>query len=83
MVLEFRMITTYPLRARFWNMSSLYDDRPEDHADAAAGRPPPPAGAATIAASVLMEGRREIVILHAGQRYRLRITANDKLILTK
>ncbi|MCJ2056413.1 hemin uptake protein HemP [Methylobacterium sp. J-048] len=31
----------------------------------------------------LLQGRREIVIRHAGQRYRLRITANDKLILTK
>ncbi|WP_238278110.1 MULTISPECIES: hemin uptake protein HemP [Methylobacterium] len=30
-----------------------------------------------------MQGRREIVILHAGEPYRLRITANDKLILTK
>lgn len=26
---------------------------------------------------------REAVILHNGDRYRLRITANDKLILTK
>ncbi|MEH3148411.1 MAG: hemin uptake protein HemP [Methylobacterium frigidaeris] len=31
----------------------------------------------------LMRGRRELTILHAGERYRLRITANDKLILTK
>ncbi|WP_407518809.1 hemin uptake protein HemP [Methylobacterium oryzisoli] len=30
-----------------------------------------------------MSGRREVIILHAGERYRLRITANDKLILTK
>jgi hemin uptake protein HemP len=28
-------------------------------------------------------GGREAVILHQGERYRLRITANDKLILTK
>ncbi|SDR53163.1 Hemin uptake protein HemP [Rhizobiales bacterium GAS191] len=26
---------------------------------------------------------KEAVIVHGGQRYRLRITANDKLILTK
>lgn len=26
---------------------------------------------------------REAVILHKGERYRLRVTANDKLILTK
>ena len=31
----------------------------------------------------MMNGQREIVIVHAGLRYRLRITANDKLILTK
>jgi hemin uptake protein HemP len=36
-----------------------------------------------IEAASLLRGRREIVIRHAGQRYRLRITANDKLILTK
>jgi hemin uptake protein HemP len=31
----------------------------------------------------LFGGRREIVIVHAGQEYRLRITRADKLILTK
>ncbi|MBN9063133.1 MAG: hemin uptake protein HemP [Rhizobiales bacterium 65-9] len=31
----------------------------------------------------LVGGGREAVILHKGDRYRLRITANDKLILTK
>jgi len=31
----------------------------------------------------LFEGRNEIQIRHAGQTYRLRITCNDKLILTK
>lgn len=36
-----------------------------------------------IPSAVLLQGRREIVILHAGARYRLRVTANDKLILTK
>lgn len=32
--------------------------------------------------SIIGEGR-EAVILHRGERYRLRLTANDKLILTK
>ncbi|AVO44474.1 hemin uptake protein HemP [Phreatobacter cathodiphilus] len=32
--------------------------------------------------SILGAGR-EAVILHKGERYRLRVTANDKLILTK
>lgn len=31
----------------------------------------------------LFEGRREILIEHAGQRYRLLITRNDRLILQK
>ena len=31
----------------------------------------------------LIGGGREVIILHAGERYRLRVTANDKLILTK
>lgn len=31
----------------------------------------------------LMNGRRELVIRHNGQTYRLRVTASDKLILTK
>ncbi|MEW6435996.1 MAG: hemin uptake protein HemP [Pseudomonadota bacterium] len=31
----------------------------------------------------LIGDAREAILLHAGERYRLRITANDKLILTK
>jgi hemin uptake protein HemP len=31
----------------------------------------------------LLEGQREAVIVHAGEEYRLRITSNEKLILTK
>ena len=31
----------------------------------------------------LLAGARELVIDHAGQQYRLRLTRNDKLILTK
>ena len=31
----------------------------------------------------LLAGGPEAIILHAGERYRLRVTANDKLILTK
>jgi len=31
----------------------------------------------------LLAGRRELVIDHSGQVYRLRLTRNDKLILTK
>jgi hemin uptake protein HemP len=31
----------------------------------------------------LMKGRRELIIRHAADTYRLRITASNKLILTK
>jgi hemin uptake protein HemP len=36
-----------------------------------------------IAADVLLEGRRELIILHNADEYRLRVTSNGKLILTK
>jgi hemin uptake protein HemP len=38
---------------------------------------------ARIESSALFRGRREVVILHQGQEYRLRITRANKLILTK
>jgi hemin uptake protein HemP len=31
----------------------------------------------------LLRGGREVIIVHGSERYRLRVTANDKLILTK
>lgn len=39
--------------------------------------------AVRIASTDLFRGRREIVIVHRGQEYRLHITKADKLILTK
>ena len=48
--------------------------------DAATGRRP---SSARIDSSRLLEGGRELVIDHAGVEYRLRLTRNDKLILTK
>ena len=35
-----------------------------------------------IASEALFGERREVVILHNGREYRLRLTQNDKLILT-
>lgn len=35
-----------------------------------------------ISSAALFGERREIVILHNGREYRLRLTQNDKLILT-
>ena len=45
----------------------------------------PAARAATVrlASSEVFRGRREVVIVHRGQEYRLHITKADKLILTK
>lgn len=65
-------------------MSSLDDNKPKMDTrlgDPLIGRDP--SEEAVVSSDALMGRRREIVILHAGLRYRLRITANDKLILTK
>jgi len=53
-----------------------------------AQNPPPPARpdhtpGQTLTSAELMQGRREIVIEHQGERYRLQQTRNGKLILTK
>lgn len=43
-----------------------------------------PAGAATtVDSTTLLKGRRELLIRHGAETYRLRITASNKLILTK
>lgn len=39
--------------------------------------------AVRIVSTELFRGRRQIVIVHRGQEYRLHITKADKLILTK
>jgi hemin uptake protein HemP len=36
-----------------------------------------------VAVETILTGRREAVLVHNGVRYRLRVTSNDKLILTK
>ena len=47
-------------------------------------RPPPAAGSPRrLKVSELLGGEREAILEHGGQDYRLRITANGKLILTK
>ena len=40
-------------------------------------------GARRLYSSALFRGDREVVIIHQGQEYRLRVTRADKLILTK
>jgi hemin uptake protein HemP len=39
--------------------------------------------APTISSAALLAGAKELLIRHGGEEYRLRITANNKLILTK
>lgn len=51
----------------------------ETHAQTSVRRPAPP----RVASGKLLGGSHELVIEHAGQEYRLRLTRNDKLILTK
>lgn len=36
-----------------------------------------------ISSQELFRDQQEVIILHAGEEYRLRITSNGKLILTK
>lgn len=49
------------------------------------GRPgrEPPGPPRRIDTTSLLQREREIVIVHRGQEYRLRVTRSDKLILTK
>ena len=56
------------------------DRIPVKNFDAAAKHVSPPG---TVSAELLFGGAKEIVIRHQGDTYRLRITRNDKLILTK
>ena len=49
---------------------------------AGSGRVAPPRSPEVDSAR-LLEGRREVLIRHGGEVYRLRHTRNDKLILTK
>lgn len=46
-------------------------------------RSAPPAPRLRMSSRDLFRGQREIVILHGGHEYLLRITRADKLILTK
>ena len=52
-------------------------------------KPPPPLEEAekaeplTISSEALLGGRRQVVIVHGDERYRLLLTRSNKLILTK
>jgi hemin uptake protein HemP len=40
-------------------------------------------GPRQVAVSTILGAEREVLLIHNGEPYRLRITANNKLILTK
>ena len=53
--------------------------RPDDVGGETTDRTP----SADVDSAALMKGRRELLIRHGTDTYRLRITASNKLILTK
>ncbi|HEV3347779.1 MAG TPA: hemin uptake protein HemP [Methylomirabilota bacterium] len=55
----------------------------EDSDEGSVARGASTGSAVRIPSTDLFRGRREIVIVHRGQEYRLHITKADKLILTK
>jgi len=44
---------------------------------------PIPAEPQTVSSEELLGGRRQLIIQHGGERYRLLVTRSNKLILTK
>lgn len=48
----------------------------------AISQPKPPQPPNAVSSAALLGERKELVILHNGREYRLRLTQNDKLILT-
>jgi hemin uptake protein HemP len=55
----------------------------DDPVEPSVAREAAPRAGVRIASTELFRGRREIVIVHRGQEYRLHVTRADKLILTK
>jgi len=63
-----------------WSQSPPPGADAPSRSHAAQGRDAPPV---VVDANALFGTRRELLIDHAGARYRLQITRNNKLILTK
>jgi hemin uptake protein HemP len=55
--------------------SSQRPEQPEEEADKATPL--------TISSDTLLAGRRQLIIQHGGEQYRLLLTRSNKLILTK
>lgn len=65
------------LRSSFLPRSSPRPLRPLPAVDDA------PLATRRVSSHLLLDGQRELVIQHQGSEYHLRLTRNDKLILTK
>lgn len=63
-------------------MNAKIEKRPVQSAAGQAGTAPG-TGLRRLSVAELLAGDREVILEHDGQDYRLRITANGKLILTK
>lgn len=61
----------------------LADTGNQTHPRLAGSHQPAAKASITVASGVLFKGARELVIEHSGERYLLRLTKQDKLILTK
>jgi hemin uptake protein HemP len=59
------------------------DEHPQPASATADTERPAAVGPVRVLVSDILAGGREAILVHDGQDYRLRITANGKLILTK
>lgn len=71
-----------PPRASEHAMNAKTDKKPMSHASAQ-NMGTPVTGLRRLIVADLFAGDREVILEHDNQDYRLRITANGKLILTK
>ncbi len=58
-------------------------DRPRRDDRGATGAEPRGAAPRRVSSTALLRDEREVIIVHRGQEYRLRVTKAEKLILTK
>ncbi len=56
---------------------------PDGVSEDASATGPRPATTRAVTSEDLFQGQREVLIVHAGETYRLRLTRNGKLILNK
>jgi hemin uptake protein HemP len=73
---------SHPARA-LMEQASLINTENDEPAPSAATAHAEPQRPVRVVVSELLAGGREAILVHDGQDYRLRITANGKLILTK